>query len=74
MLLCDDSRCGLHQALDVKNLQAAIEEDNILTCDELAKQFNVFIETGIYHLHRLSTTYRLSKWASYALFEVHKTQ
>ncbi|GFU07920.1 hypothetical protein NPIL_380141 [Nephila pilipes] len=44
--LCDEPYSERSHALDDEALQAAFEEDSILTCDELAKQLNVFDKTG----------------------------
>ncbi|GFU28365.1 hypothetical protein NPIL_173161 [Nephila pilipes] len=43
--LCDEPRSGRPHALEDEALQTAIEEDSSLTCDKLAKQFNVSDET-----------------------------
>ncbi|GFW18929.1 histone-lysine N-methyltransferase SETMAR [Trichonephila clavipes] len=41
---------------------------------EFTRQFSTSSETVRLHLHRLGTTYRLSKWVSHTLLEVHKQE
>ncbi|GFY52607.1 histone-lysine N-methyltransferase SETMAR [Trichonephila inaurata madagascariensis] len=72
--LCDKARTGRPQALDDKDLQAAIEKDSSQTCGELARQFNTSSKMVRLHLHCLDKTYRLSKWVPYTLLEAHKQQ
>ncbi|GFT71088.1 hypothetical protein NPIL_5231 [Nephila pilipes] len=53
-------------------LQAATEENNSLTCGELAKQFNISDETVRFPLHLIGKMYRLSKWIPHTLLKNHK--
>ncbi|XP_055950838.1 alpha-1,3-mannosyl-glycoprotein 4-beta-N-acetylglucosaminyltransferase C-like [Argiope bruennichi] len=54
---------------EIQSLQAAIEEDNSLTC---GKQCNVSDEAMRIHLHRLGKTYKPSKWVPHMLLEIDK--
>ncbi|XP_076063419.1 histone-lysine N-methyltransferase SETMAR-like [Oratosquilla oratoria] len=72
--LRDEPRSGRSQVLNDGVLKVTIEEDSSLTCDDLARQFNVSDETVRLHLHRLGKTFKLSKWVPHTLLEVHKRQ
>ncbi|GFU04236.1 histone-lysine N-methyltransferase SETMAR [Nephila pilipes] len=72
--LCDEHRSGRPHSLDDEDLQAAIEEDSRLKCNEYAKQFNISDETIKLHLYLLGKMYRLFKGALHILLEVHKRQ
>ncbi|GFT02296.1 histone-lysine N-methyltransferase SETMAR [Nephila pilipes] len=72
--LCDEHRSGRPHSLDDEDLQAAIEEDSRLKCNEYAKQFNISDETIKLHLYLLGKMYRLFKGVLHILLEVHQRQ
>lgn len=70
--VCNEPRNEIPQALDDEVLLADIVGDYSLPSDELAIYFNRYDDTVRFHLHRLSKTYKLSKWVLHTLLEVHK--
>ena len=70
----DAPRSGRPSDINDEELKETIERNSNLSCQDLAKIFNVSDETCHAHLHDLGKRWKLSKWVPHALTKENKLQ